>query len=119
MKVFVLSLILLALAISLVLINVCYVKRTTDTLLLLADEVHADPSQKTVGRLSEYWDEHRSTLALSVSLRDIDSVTESLLNLQTASLEKNEWLIEQSYALFRNALEDIRRYETLSIINIF
>lgn len=119
MKIFTVSLILLVLAIALVIANVAYVNHATNELLSLARDVHEDPCEKTVGRLSEYWDSQRSLLALSVSLRDIDSVTENLLNLQTACLEQNEWLIEQSYALFRNALEDIKRYETLSVLNIF
>ena len=119
MKIFAISLILLTITVALVLVNVSYVKSTTDNLLSLAKDVRADPCEKTVGRLAECWDRHRSVLALSVSLRDIDSVTENLLNLKTACLEKNEWLVEQSYSLFCNALEDIRRYETLSVLNIF
>ena len=56
---------------------------------------------------------------MSTSLRDVDSVTENLLNFRTSIIEGNDLLLEQSYALLCNSLDDIARYERISLENIF
>lgn len=119
MKGFTVSLILLAFIIVLVVLNVLYVNRTINELEQLAGDVWHTRTADAVDELYSYWEKCRSLVGLSVSLREIDSATENLLSLQAACNEGNDWLIEQSYVLFCNALEDIRRYEKITLLNIF
>lgn len=119
MKGFTVSLILLACIIALVTANVIYVNRTIDRLEQLAGNVRNTRTADAVNELYTYWEKYRSFVGLSVSLREIDSATENLLSLQAACNEGNDWLTEQSYVLFCNALEDIRRYEKITLLNIF
>lgn len=119
MKGFTVSLILLLSIIILVITNIIYVNSTITRLERLARNVWNTRTSDAADELYRYWESCRSFVGLSVSLREIDSVTENLLSLQAACNEGNEWLIEQSYVLFCNALEDIRRYEKITLLNIF
>lgn len=119
MKGFAISLILLAVIIIMILINAFYIKSTLDKLERLAQGVWSERTPEAVSSLMDYWEKHRATVALSVSLREIDRVTENLLCLQAACIESNEVMMKQSYSLFINALDDIKRYERISVINIF
>ena len=119
MKIFAVSLLLLISMVALVVINALYIERTIDRMIELSDASRNNKSAESLDELCRYWESHRSFIALSVSLREIDSVTENLLNIKSAFSEGNEWMLEQSYALFLNALEDIRRYEKIALINIF
>ncbi len=118
MKLFALSLILPILIITLVVINTFYINQTIDKLIELADEVRNEQTIGSAEKLLSYWEGHRSFIALSVSLREIDSTTENILILKSACNENNKWMIEQSYNLFCNSLEDIRRYEKIDLLNI-
>ena len=119
MRGFIISIALLLTVLALVIINAIYINKTIDRMTEIADDVKANTSEEAINELYEYWETHRYFVALSVSLREIDSVTENLLNLKTACAEKNSWLINQSYSLFINSLEDIRRYEELSSLALF
>ena len=119
MKIFAISLVLLISIIVLVVINSFYIERTIDRLIELSDIAQSEKTPDAIEQLCDYWEDHRSYVALSVSLREIDSVTENLLNVKSAFDENNEWMMKQSYALLINALEDIRRYEKIAILNIF
>ena len=119
MKELIASLILLTVVVTLVIINAFYVDSTLEKLDRLADRAFNEPSEKSLAELIDYWERHRSFVGLSASLREVDSVPENMLNLQTSFREGNSVMAEQSYSLLCNALDDIRRYEKLSIINIF
>lgn len=119
MKGLITSLLLLVFVIVAVSFNYVYVNGTIETLGTLAEQAWQEKSPDNVSELIDYWEKHRPYIGLSVSLREIDSVTENLLNLNVACSKGNDTMIEQSYSLFITALEDIKRYEKLSIINIF
>ena len=119
MKELTVSLILLAVVIILVIANALYVNSTLEQLGELTEKAFNERSEESVSELIGFWEKHKPLVGLSASLREIDSVTENMLNLQTSFKESNEVIAEQSYSLLRNALDDIRRYEKISIINVF
>ena len=118
MKIFALSLLLPILIIALVVANSIYVNRTITTLTERARTLTQDRTDTAAEKLLSYWEGHRSLIALSVSLREIDSTTENIICFKSACANDNEWLIEQSYSLLCNSLDDIRRYEKISLLNI-
>ncbi|MBO7310734.1 MAG: hypothetical protein J6U86_05010 [Clostridia bacterium] len=118
MKIFALSLLLPILIIALVVANSIYVNRTINTLTELARTLKQDRTAVSAEKLLSYWESHRAFIALSVSLREIDSTTENIICFKSACANNNDWLIEQSYSLLCNSLDDIRRYEKISLLNI-
>ena len=96
MKGLVTSLILLTVAIILVVINAFYINITVEKLDELADTVLHEQTEASVSELLDYWEKHHPFIGLSVSLREIDRVTENLLNLRTACRECNDVMTEQS-----------------------
>ncbi len=120
MKTFAISIILFLAVIVLVTVNVFYVNGVLEHTKQLATEIYKDStSTEALSELYDHWQSHKSWLGLSVSLRDIDSVTENLLNFKTAVIQGNDILLHQSYALLCNSLDDVARYESFSVENIF
>ncbi len=116
MKAFVASLVLLAIILCAIVVNALYSNKILERIEKLAGEVYKDStSEEVLSRLCDYWSSHRDYLSLSVSLDDIDSVTECLLEFKAAAKEQNSMMLSQSYALLCNALDDIARFEKISI----
>lgn len=118
MRALAISLGLLAVIIAAVLTNVFYMANAIDDLKQLALEV-LEGESGAMDRLMSAWEKHKVLMGLSVSFREIDSATEQLLMLKTAHELSNQPVLHQSYALFCNALDDIGRYERISVDNIF
>ena len=120
MRAFAITIVLFIAVIILVTANALYVNSTLERTKQLATEIYKDStSSEALSELYDHWQKHKSFIALSTSLRDIDSVTENLLNFKTAVIQGNDMLIHQSYALLCNALDDVARYESFSLENIF
>lgn len=119
MKELVISLILFSTVLALVCANAIYTDRLTDQLKELATKAKDSASEEALSALYDHWDRHKDLLSLSASLRDVDSITENLLSLRVALEESNDQRIEQCYVLFCNSLEDVRRFERLSLGVVF
>ena len=119
MKELIITLILLVTVLALVCANAIYTERITSQLKDLATKAKDSASEEALSALWDHWDTHKDLLSMSVGLRYIDSITENLLSLKIAIEENDRQRAEQGFALFCNALEDIRRFERLSFGVIF
>ena len=113
MKSLVISLLLFAAVISLMIFNVKYVSDTVSTMKELADEVCSGAQSSDA--LIEYWDSRRTYLGFCVSFRELDKVSENVLCLKSAHNEQSKLMVEQSYLLLCDSLDDILRLEKIFI----
>ena len=118
MRALAISLCLLVLIITVVIINAVYMAGAIDDMKQLALDV-LEGESGAIDKLTSAWNRHKVLMGLSVSFREIDSATEHLLTLRAAYELGNQPILQQSYALFCNALDDIGRYEQMSVDNIF
>ena len=118
MRALAVSLCLLVLIITVVIINAVYMASAIEDMKQLALEV-VEGESEAIDKLTRAWDRHKVLMGLSTSFCEIDSATEQLLTLRTAYELGNQPVMRQSYALFCNALDDIGRYEKMSVDNIF
>ncbi len=120
MKVLIASIVLFVLILGTVIGNAVYSDISLGKFSELAQKAYQNStSDEVLNELFDYWESHKTYFGLTATLKDIDSVTENLLNLQTAITHGNTQLAEQSYVLLQNAIDDIRRFEKLSPANIF
>ncbi len=120
MKVVIASAILFLIVIAAVIGNAVYSDTVLDKLHMLAENAYKNStSDEMLSELCDYWESYRDYFSLTASLKDIDSVTENLLNFKTATQNGNTTGRDQSYILLCNALDDIARFEKISFVNIF
>ncbi len=111
MRSVIISVILFTAVIALMIFNVFYVNQTINTMKAVAGDVC--DGKKSISELTEYWDSRRSYLRLCVSFRELDKVSENLLCLKSAVNGKSELMIEQSYLLLCDSLDDVSRLEKI------
>ena len=119
MKGFIVSLILFIVIIILVVLNFFYVQRATDVMKSLAKAVIEESSDTAMSELKSYWKKHMEIVSLSANFRETDKISEELLRFEQAYKYGNELSLMQSYAILCDALEDVARYEQLSLGAIF
>lgn len=113
MKALTISLLLFAAVISLMIFNIKYVNDTVSTMKELATDVR-DGNQSS-DALIDYWSTRRTYLSFCVSFREIDKVSENVLCLKSAHSEQSKLMVEQSYLLLCDSLDDILRLEKIFI----
>ena len=120
MKAVILSTVLLISVLFITVLNAAFVGDRVENMKDLAIEICENGSQReeAVEKLYSIWENSRVFFSLSAGLREIDRATENLLSLKEACLYDNEWEIRQRCVLFCNALDDIVRYERISLENI-
>ena len=118
MKALAISLALFALAISLVCINAVFIHDTAQDVKSLAISI-ADGDSEAVKKLNDYWDDKKRLVAITVGLREVDAVSEQIIKLCASSElgDANALLI--NYALLCDAIDDITRYERITLSGIF
>lgn len=123
MKEFAASLILLVLVITCVTVNAIYVKNTSQQIKDLALDVFLSQGEaeesKAIEALNSKWEASRQLLAVSISLREIDDVTEYIIRLECAKQDGDETELGRVYHLLCNSIDDAVRYERLSLHTIF
>lgn len=111
MKSLIISLLLFTAVISLMIFNIKYVNDTASTMKELASDVR--DGNQSADALIEYWNTRRTYLGFCVSFRELDKVSENLLCLKSAIGGKSDLMIEQSYLLLCDSLDDISRLEKI------
>ncbi len=76
-------------------------------------------SEEALSRLYEYWNSHERFLNLFITFGELDKVTENLIEFKSNAENGNTVLLSQSYELFINSLENIRRFQAPSMQVIF
>lgn len=111
MKALIISLLLFAVVISLMLFNIKYVSDTVNEMKEIASDVR--DGIRSPDELVEYWSKRRTYLGFCVSFREIDKVSENVLCLKSAHSEGSKLMVEQSYLLLCDSLDDILRLEKI------
>jgi len=115
-RAFIVSIILILLIVSLVAVNMIYVKRVTDRMKQLTFKAAEKGSSDTdVSELMEYWEKHKHIIGISANFKQTDIVSEELLKLRSAHEFDNRFAIEQSCAILCDVLDDIAQYESFSL----
>ena len=121
MKAFVLSLILLAALILGVIWNYIYINDVFATFTAALDaipDIGSDACVAACESLRNEWKKHTDTVGLSVCFPILDRVTEQTELLLVCASAGDRFGFESARALLRDALEDMRRLECLSIGNL-
>lgn len=111
MKSLIISLLLFAAVLSLMIFNIKYVSDTVNTMKEIASAVRE--GVQSSDDLTDYWDTRRTYLGFCVSFREIDKVSENVLCLESAHSEGSALMVEQSYLLLCNSLDNILRLEKI------
>ena len=109
MKALFISLLLFASVISFMIFNINYVSDTVSTTKEIATDVCN--GNKSADELIGYWNSRRTYLGFCVSFRELDKVSENILCLKSAHSEQSKLMVEQSYLLLCDSLDDILRLE--------
>lgn len=119
MKAFFISLLLFILLIGGIVGNAVYVHRVTDRLLQSLDAISFSSSEAEWDELEDYWDRHRAFVALSISYRELDHFSESLIALRAARDADSSFDFEIYHAIAVDAAREIARLERFSLENLF
>ena len=111
MKALVISLLLFTAVISFMIFNINYVSNTVSSAKEIATEVCE--GKQSSDTLLKYWNSRRMYLGFCVSFRELDKVSENILCLKSALNEQNKLMVEQSYLLLCDSLDDILRLEKI------
>ena len=112
---------LVALLIGATLGNCIYINEVSDRLLLQIDSIphpSSEDCEAPIAALNEYWEERFSTVCLSVSYTVADRISEHARTLFSAARIGDLYGFYQSLTLLRDAVEDMRRMETLSVVSL-
>ena len=122
MKSLVTALILLILMLSCVVWNYIYIN---DVFASMNASLDAIPDLSDEGceaaceRLGEQWKKHTDRVGLSVCFGVLDRVSEQVELLRSSAACGDRYGFESARTLLRDALEDMRRLERISIGNLF
>ncbi|MBQ7173092.1 MAG: DUF4363 family protein [Clostridia bacterium] len=121
MKSFVVSLILFACMILAIVWNFCYINKTADRLLELANSLPDAPAGalEKAEALSDFWHDRMDRVGFSVGYTVLDRVSEQAATLVSAAKYESEFDYRLAKALLVDAVGDMRRLERFSIGNIF
>ena len=116
MKALHISLILFAILAICIVVNVIFIHRTADRLLELSSDV---PTESSLAELEKFWESRKEFVGLSISEVHVDNVSRLIIAVRHAYESKNEFELRKNLALLSDAAEGIKRYERLSLENIF
>lgn len=119
MKAFLASTLLFFVLLSLIIGNAVYVHRVSAHIRDELESMNPSNREETLAALEAYWQRHRKYVALSVSYRELDHLSELLLSLR-ACLDAND---QEDFELYRkiaiDAADELSRLERFSIENLF
>lgn len=105
---------------GIILLNKIYLTHTATNFLERANELEEqipkDISQ--IKSLQEDWDKSKDIMQISVAHKRIDTVTDLMDSLLAYAFLQDEAEYKKTAALLINALEEIRRFEEFSAVNI-
>lgn len=116
MKALRISLILFWILVICIVSNVIFIHNCADRLLELST---APPTEETLSELEEFWESRKEFVGLSISEVHIDNVSRLIISARHAYESGDKFELKKDLALLSDAAEGIRRYERLSLENIF
>lgn len=122
MKSFIAICIIFAVMLGCVILNCLYIARVSDTLTAMAQALpRADRTEccDAVEQLDGYWQEHRDTVALSVSFVDLNRISDVLSTLKAYAASGATSDFECARGLLLNAISELRRLESFELGSLF
>ena len=120
MKGFVATVCIFLLILGIILLNKSYLTRTATDLLARVKELSQEfpPSIVKIQKLESDWKQCKDIMQISVAHDRIDAVTDLIDSLLAYALISDEAEYQKTAELLINALEEIRRFEEFSAVNI-
>lgn len=121
MKSLFILLFLLALLVSSTVGNCIYINEVSDQLLFQIDAIphpDADDCCARISALIDFWEQNFDTVCLSVSYTVADRISEQAQTLLSCARIGDLYGFYQSLTLLRDAVEDMRRMEDLSVVSL-
>ena len=119
MRSLIITLILFISIISAIALNSHFVRKSADTIIFYTsvEEFQKAPEDATA-HLESFWSKNKLLLEFSVGYRDIDKMSELILELREAIDSSRMLEAERLCALISNCASNIARLEHLSIENL-
>ena len=120
MKGFLATVGIFALVLGVIMANKMYLTTTSTALLRQAESLREEMPQDTdrIDRLQSVWQQNKDIMQISVTHKRIDTVTDLIDALRAYAVSRDEVEYKKTAALLINALEEIKRFEELSAVNI-
>lgn len=121
MKAWIVSLCLFILLIGIIIGNAVYVHRVADHLCSTLHALHFEDAKTaaTLEELDAYWQRHHPFISLSISYRELDHVSETMISLRAAYDTQNVSDFEGYRQLLLDAADELSRLERFSVENLF
>ena len=120
MKALPITILIFLIMISVIIINVGFINRTSRTMHSLLDNLD-ESSEREVGisELECFWKNNQSIVGLSISNTQLDNISSLVICLRCSYEEKDDTEFERYRALLYDAADNIRRFEKFSLNNVF
>lgn len=121
MRGFIITILLFLALVACIIINYNYVNGVHGEMYDLASKLTREPSKENeeiINELSEYFESNVTFLEISVSARDIDNLINAIDCLYASNSSGNEVQLAINIEVLLNAIDVIKKLETLSLKNI-
>ena len=121
MRGFIITLILLAILISIVIINSFYVHNIINDIKNEIASLKTIPCEENaiiIKNIKSDWEKDSVWISLSVSYEDIEELTDMITSLEAANSVRDYNQFKLYYELISNSIDDIGRLEKFSVKNI-
>lgn len=120
MKGFLATICIFVLVLAIILTNKIYLTNVSTDFLQQAQSLRGNlpHSINRIEKLQKDWDNNKDLLQISVSHKRIDTVTDLIDALLCYARMQDETEYKKTAALLVNALEEIKRFEEFSAVNI-
>lgn len=120
MKTFYVSLLLLALLIAAILLNTCFIQKTTSEMLRIIESLPpCEEATNAVSALNAYWEDHKTAVGFSASEVAVCDLETRLIELYSATEQKNTDGFATAVRLTRTAILRIQNAEQITVENLF
>ena len=110
------TLILFSILMICIIFNIIYINRCADILTEKADAVLRGEQAR---ELRDFWESNKEYIGISISEAQLDSISRLIITVEYDQLHGSRQELKKDVALLTDAIGGIRRYEKLSIQNIF
>ena len=110
------SITLFAILIICIAFNSLYISHCAERLLSQTDDILLSGSAE---ELDDFWKSNKKYIGMSISETQLDSISRLIVSIRCDIEQNNSADLKKDVALLRDAVDGIRRYERLSIENLF
>ena len=107
---------LFSLLIICIIFNSLYIRRCSE---VLEDSAEALLTGAQAEELEKFWEENRKYIGISVSENQLDNISRLVISAKYNQKHGDRAALEKDVALLMQAAEGLRRYEELTVENIF